>query len=85
MLGHSQDLVTHCTVFVEKIIQAQWLQAQCNGCFGTQSYLLWKNVFGLTKFEGILRNIKFATYLKFSIWENTNKIDELRWDLMSLQ
>ena len=29
-----------------------------------------------------VRNLKFATYLKFATCENTNKINELWWDLL---
>ena len=31
-----------------------------------------------------VRNLKFATYLKFATCENTNKINELWWDLLTV-
>ena len=31
-----------------------------------------------------VRNLKFATYLKFATCANTNKINELRWDLLNV-
>ena len=40
-----------------------------------------KNIF--VKYR--VRNLKFATYLKFVTCGNTNKINECRWDLMNVQ
>ena len=31
-----------------------------------------------------VRNLKFATYLKFATCENTDKINELWWDLLNV-
>ena len=38
----------------------------------------------LSNDKGRVRNLKFATYLKFATCENTNKINELRRDLLTI-
>ena len=41
-----------------------------NNCHGSDPVWIWKTV--------RVRNVKFATYLKFATCGNTNKINELR-------